>query len=39
MAIMENQKSILRKLREKFSYTQDEVSKYLGISQPAYQKY
>lgn len=39
MAIMENQKSILRKLREKFSYTQGEVSKYLGISQPAYQKY
>lgn len=32
-------KSILRVLREKFKYTQDEVSKYLGISQPAYLKY
>lgn len=31
--------SILRVLREKFKYTQDEVSKYLGISQPAYVKY
>lgn len=34
-----DKKSILRQLREKFSYTQDEVSKYLGITQPAYQKY
>ena len=32
-------KSILRVLREKFQYTQEEVSKYLGISQPAYLKY
>lgn len=31
--------SILRVLREKFQYTQEEVSKYLGISQPAYLKY
>ena len=34
-----DKKSILRQLREKFSYTQGEVSKYLGITQPAYQKY
>ncbi len=34
-----DKKSILRRLREKFGYTQDEVSKYLGITQPAYQKY
>lgn len=34
-----NKTSILRILREKFKYTQDEVSKYLGISQPAYVKY
>lgn len=32
-------KSILRVLREKFQYAQEEVSKYLGISQPAYLKY
>lgn len=32
-------KPILRVLREKFQYTQEEVSKYLGISQPAYLKY
>lgn len=32
-------KSILRVLREKFQYTQEEVSKYLSISQPAYLKY
>lgn len=32
-------KSILRVLREKFQYTQEDVSKYLGISQPAYLKY
>lgn len=32
-------KSILRVLREKFQYTQEEVSKYLDISQPAYLKY
>ncbi len=38
MAIMDK-KSVLRQLREKFSYTQCEVSKYLGITQPAYQKY
>lgn len=36
---MNNNKSILRVLREKFKYTQEEVSKYLGISQPAYLKY
>lgn len=34
-----DKKSILRVLREKFKYTQEEVSKYLGISQPAYLKY
>lgn len=34
-----DKKYILRQLREKFSYTQGEVSKYLGITQPAYQKY
>lgn len=34
-----DKKSILRVLREKFKYTQEEVSKYLGISQPAYVKY
>lgn len=38
MATNDN-KSILRVLREKFKYTQEEVSKYLGISQPAYLKY
>lgn len=32
-------KTILRQIRENFKYTQGEVSKYLGISQPAYQKY
>ena len=36
---MNDNKSILRVLREKFKYTQEEVSKYLGISQPAYLKY
>ena len=34
-----DKKSILRVLREKFKYTQEEVSQYLGISQPAYLKY
>lgn len=34
-----DKKSILRILREKFKYTQGEVSLYLGISQPAYLKY
>lgn len=29
----------LRMLRESYHYTQAEVSKYLGISQPAYLKY
>lgn len=29
----------LRELRSKAGYTQDAVSKYLGISQPAYVKY
>lgn len=33
-----DKKSILRVLREKFKYTQEEVSQYLGISQPAYLK-
>lgn len=36
---MNDNKSILRVLREKFKYTQEEISKYLGISQPAYLKY
>ena len=36
---MNDNKSILRVLREKFKYNQEEVSKYLGISQPAYLKY
>ena len=34
-----DKKSALRILREKFKYTQEEVSDYLGISQPAYLKY
>ncbi len=34
-----DKKSILRVLREKFKYTQEKVSQYLGISQPAYLKY
>lgn len=38
MATVEK-KSILRQLREKFGYTQGEVSQFLGITQPAYQKY
>ncbi len=29
----------LRRLRLQMGYTQEEVSRYLGISQPAYQKY
>lgn len=38
MAENENS-SILRQLRQKFGYTQEVLSKYLGITQPAYQKY
>lgn len=38
MAKSENT-STLRQLRQKFGYTQEVLSKYLGISQPAYQKY
>ncbi|MBR5652785.1 MAG: helix-turn-helix transcriptional regulator [Prevotella sp.] len=29
----------LRKLRQQLGYTQEEVSRFLGISQPAYLKY
>lgn len=29
----------IRELRKRFSFSQEEVGKYLGITQPAYQKY
>ena len=34
-----NNKPVLRQIRERFGFTQKEISCYLGISQPAYQKY
>jgi transcriptional regulator with XRE-family HTH domain len=39
MAIMNNLASNLRLLRSKFSYTQEQISAYLGITQSAYNKY
>lgn len=29
----------IKELRKRFSYSQEEIGKYLGITQPAYQKY
>ena len=37
--ISNNMAKNLRVLRERFDYSQAEVSSYLNISQPAYQKY
>lgn len=34
-----NNKTVLRQIRERFGFTQKAISSYLGISQPAYQKY
>lgn len=34
-----NKKPVFRQIRERFGFTQKAISSYLGISQPAYQKY